>query len=91
MININRFIAAAILGTLLVPAGIKPGVAQAQESAAHTSGTPNEIERKAESQAENRGATIEVFVNNDNEEKISKGLLGTGTQMPSPSPDPFSC
>jgi len=22
---------------------------------------------------------------------ISKGLLGTGTQMPSPSPDPFSC
>jgi len=24
-------------------------------------------------------------VNNDNEEKISKGLLGTGTQMPSPS------
>jgi len=25
-------------------------------------------------------------VNNDNDEKISKGLLGTGTQMPSPSP-----
>jgi len=42
MININRFIAAAILGTLLVLAGIKPGVAQAQESAAHTSGTPND-------------------------------------------------
>jgi Integrase core domain len=52
--------------------------------------SPEEFERKAESQAENRGATIEVFVNNDNDEKISKGLLGTGTQMPS-SPDPFSC
>src|ERR1700747_1197080 len=36
--------------------------------------SPEEFERKAESQAENRGATIEVFVNNDNEEKISKGL-----------------
>ena len=53
--------------------------------------SPEEFERKAEGQAENRGATIEVFVNNDNDEKISKGLLGTGTQMPSPSPDPFSC
>ena len=52
---------------------------------------PEEFERKAESQTENRGATIEVFVNNDNDEKTSKGLLGTGTQMPSPSPDPFSC
>ena len=49
-----------------------------------------EFERKAECQAENRGATIEAFVNK-NDEKISKGLLGTGTQMPSPSPDPFSC
>ena len=53
--------------------------------------SPEEFERKAEGRAENRGATIEVFVNNDNDEKISKGLLGTGTQMPSPSPDPFSC
>jgi len=53
--------------------------------------SPEEFERKAGCQAENRGATIEVFVNNDNDEKISKGLLGTGTQMPSPSPDPFSC
>ena len=53
--------------------------------------SPEEFERKAEGQAKNRGATIEVFVNNDNDEKISKGLLGTGTQMPSPSPDPFSC
>jgi len=52
---------------------------------------PEEFERKAEGQAKNRGATIEVFVNNDNDEKISKGLLGAGTEMPSPSPDPFSC
>ena len=50
--------------------------------------SPEEFERKAESQAENRGATIEAFVNKENDEKISKGLLGTGTQMPSPSPDP---
>lgn len=53
--------------------------------------SPEEFERKAEGQTENRGATIEVFVNNDNDEKISKGLLGTGAQMPPPSPDPFSC
>ena len=53
--------------------------------------SPEEFERKAESQTENRGATIEAFVNKENDEKISKGLLGTGTQMPSPSPDPFSC
>ena len=31
------------------------------------------------------------FENKENSEKISKGLLGKGTQMPSPSPDPFSC
>jgi hypothetical protein len=43
MINMNRFMATAILGTLLVFAGIKPGVAQTQESAAaQTSGTPND-------------------------------------------------
>ena len=53
--------------------------------------SPEEFERKAECQAENRGATIEVFVNKDNGEKVSKGLLGKETQMPSPSPDPFSC
>ena len=52
---------------------------------------PEEFERKAECQAENRGATIEAFANKENNKKISKGLLGTGTQMPSPSPDPFSC
>ena len=53
--------------------------------------SPEEFERKAEGQAENRGATIEAFVNKENDQKISKGLLGTGTQMPYPSPDPFSC
>ena len=53
--------------------------------------SPEEFERKAECQGENRGATIEAFVNRENDEKISKGLLGTGTPMPSPSPDPFSC
>ena len=43
MINTNRFIAPAILGTLLVLACIKPGMAQTQESAAaQTSGTPND-------------------------------------------------
>jgi hypothetical protein len=34
---------------------------------------------------------IEVFVNKENEERISKGLLGTRTQTPSSSPDLFSC
>jgi putative transposase len=53
--------------------------------------SPEEFERKAEDQAESRGARMESFVNKENDERISKGLLGTGTQMPSPSPDPFSC
>jgi len=53
--------------------------------------SPEEFERQAERQAENRGATVEVFMNKENDEKISKRPLGTGTQMPSPSPDPFSC
>lgn len=52
---------------------------------------PEEFERKAESHAKNRGATIGVFVNKENDEKTSKGRLGTGTQMPSPFPDAFSC
>jgi hypothetical protein len=30
------------------------------------------------------------FENKENSGKISKGLLGKGTQMPSPSRDPFS-
>jgi putative transposase len=53
--------------------------------------SPEEFERQAEDQAESRGARMESFVNKENDERISKGLLGTGTQMPSPSPDPFSC
>ncbi len=53
--------------------------------------SPEEFERKAECQAESRSATVEAFVNKENDGKISKGLLGTGTQMPSPSPDPFPC
>ena len=52
---------------------------------------PEEFEQQAESKAESRSATIVFFENNENAKKISKGLLGTGTQMPSPSPDPFSC
>src|SRR6202030_3251792 len=38
-----------------------------------------------------RSATMEFFENKENSKKNSKGLLGKGTQMPSPSPDPFSC
>ena len=53
--------------------------------------SPEEFERKAECQAESRSATMEFFENKENNKKISTGLLGTGTQMPSPSPDPFSC
>jgi putative transposase len=53
--------------------------------------SPEEFEQKTESQAESRSATMEFFENKENNKKISKGLLGTGTQMPSPSPDPFSC
>ena len=40
--------------------------------------SPEEFERKAEDQAESRGARMESFVNKENDEKISKGLLGTG-------------
>jgi len=53
--------------------------------------SPEEFERKAENQAESQGARIESFENQENDKKISTGLLGKGTQMPSPSPDPFSC
>jgi hypothetical protein len=31
------------------------------------------------------------FENKSNSQKINTGLLGKGTQVPSPSPDPFSC
>src|SRR6202171_1159624 len=53
--------------------------------------SPEEFEQKTESQAESRSATMEFFENKENSKKNSKGLLGKGTQMPSPSPDPFSC
>ena len=55
--------------------------------------SPEEFEQQIEapSSAESRGATMVFFENKDNDRKISKGLLGKGTQLPSPSPDPFSC
>ena len=53
--------------------------------------SPEEFEQKTECQAESRSATMQFFENKENNKKISKGLLGKGTQMPSPSPDPFSC
>jgi transposase InsO family protein len=55
--------------------------------------SPEEFEQQIEtpSPAESRGATMVFFENKDNNKKISKGLLGKGTQIPSPSPDPFSC
>src|SRR5947208_1853048 len=52
---------------------------------------PEEFEQQAESKAESRSATMVFFENKENNKKISKRLLGKGTQMPSPSPDPFSC
>jgi transposase InsO family protein len=55
--------------------------------------SPEEFEQQIEASgpAESRGATMVFFENKENDRKISKGLLGKGTQMPSPSPDPFSC
>jgi transposase InsO family protein len=53
--------------------------------------SPEEFEQKTEFQTESRSATMEFFENKENNKKNSKGLLGKGTQMPSPSPDPFSC
>ena len=49
---------------------------------------PEEFEQQAEGKAESRSATM---VYNENDKKISRGLLGKGTQTPSLSPDPFSC
>jgi hypothetical protein len=51
--------------------------------------SPEEFEQKTECQAELRSATMEFFENKENNKKISKGLLGTGTQMPSPFPRPL--
>jgi putative transposase len=53
--------------------------------------SPEEFEQKTKSQAESRSATMEFLENKENNKKNSKALLGKGTQMPSPSPDPFSC
>jgi len=53
--------------------------------------SPEEFERKAECQAENRGATIEVFVNNGTTKRFRKGCWGRGLrcrplpQTPSPA------
>jgi len=54
---------------------------------------PEEFEQQIEASgsAESRSATMVFFESKENSGKISKGLLGKGTQMPSPSPDPFSC
>jgi transposase InsO family protein len=52
---------------------------------------PEEFEQQVESKTESRSATMVFFENNENDKKISKGLLEKGTQVPSPSPDPFSC
>jgi hypothetical protein len=46
--------------------------------------SPEEFEASAS--AESRSATMVFFENKENSRKISKGLLGKGTQMPSPSP-----
>jgi hypothetical protein len=54
---------------------------------------PEEFEQQIEASgpAESRSETMVFFENKENSGKISKGLLGKGTQMPSPSPDPLSC
>jgi putative transposase len=55
--------------------------------------SPEEFEQQIEASAsaESRSATMVFFENKENSRKISKGLLEKGTQMPSPSPAPFSC
>jgi len=50
---------------------------------------PEEFEQQTET--ESRSATMVFFENKESSKKNSKGLLGKETQMPSPSPDPFSC
>ena len=54
---------------------------------------PEEFEQQidASGSAESRSATMVFFENKQNDERGSTKFLGTGTQMPSPSPDPFSC
>ena len=56
--------------------------------------SPEEFEQQSQcpsSTAESRSATMEFFENDENRKRASTGLLGKETQMPSPSPDPFSC
>jgi transposase InsO family protein len=49
--------------------------------------SPEEFEQKAECQAESRSATMVFFENKENNKKISKRLLGKGTQtVPFPRP-----
>jgi transposase InsO family protein len=54
--------------------------------------SPEEFEQRSESrEADSRSATMKFFENHENSQEASTGLLGKGTQLPSPSPDPFSC
>jgi putative transposase len=54
--------------------------------------SPEEFEQRSDGlAAESRSATMEFFENNPNWKEASTGLLGKETQVPSPSPDPFSC
>ena len=54
---------------------------------------PEEFEQQTDRSklAQSQGPSMQFFENKENSEKISTGLLGKGTQMQSPSPDPFSC
>jgi len=55
--------------------------------------SPEELEQQIEASGsvESRSATMVFFENKKNDGRGSTRLQGTGTQMPSPSPYPFSC
>ena len=54
--------------------------------------SPEEFEQRSEGlAAESRSATMEFFRTIPTGRRLSTGLLGKETQVPSPSPDPFSC
>jgi transposase InsO family protein len=55
--------------------------------------SPEEFEQQAEfsESAESRSATMEFFGNEENNKNVCTRVLGTGTQLPSPSTDPFPC
>jgi len=54
--------------------------------------SPEEFEQGSERlAADSRSATMEFFEHEENGKGAPKRLLGKGTQMPSPSPNPFSC